>query len=265
MPPSGTVDVVCPRCEGRGWLVEEDGGAGTARPCDCSKQDRIPRLLEAARIPPRYRGCNFANFTTSSPNASVAGQLARAKALAEQYRESFLQEDGRFRAEGLLFIGPPGVGKTHLAVAILKELVTRYAVQGLFVDFTSLIHQIQSTFDPGSRESKHQVLDPVMDAELLVLDELGAQKPTAWVNETLYLIMNRRYTRRLPTIFTTNYRLAETSAEPTLDRDRGPYEPELLNRRISQTLVSRLYQMARRVVLEAEDARRQFKSAEHTH
>ena len=245
--------------------MEDDGGAGSAKPCECAKRDRIPRLLATARIPPRYGGCNLANFTPSNPDSRIAGQLARAKAVTEQYVDGFLREDGRFRAEGLLFIGVPGVGKTHLAVAVLKELVTRFGVRGLFVDFTSLIHQIQSTFDPSSRESKQQVLDPVVDAELLVLDELGAQKPSPWVNDMLYLIMNARYTRRLPTIFTTNYRLVENSAEPVLDRDRGASEPELLERRISPTLVSRLYQMAKRVVIEAEDFRRHYKSAEHAH
>ncbi len=262
MSASDTVEAVCPRCQGRGWVVEEDSGAGTARPCDCDRRDQTPRLVAAARIPPRYEGCSLDSFKTADRVPRIAGQLARAKALAEQYIEGFLQEDGRFRAEGLLFIGPPGVGKTHLAVAVLKELISRFAVHGLFVDFTSLIHQIQSTFDPGSRESKHQVLDPVIDAELLVLDELGAQKPTAWVNQTLYLIMNTRYTRRLPTLFTTNYRL-DGGSEVALDRDSKHGEPELLERRISPTLVSRLHQMAKRVVIEAEDARRDFKSADH--
>ena len=131
-------------------------------------------------------------------------------------------------------------------------------MHGLFVEFTSLIHQIQSTFDPNSPESKRQVLDPLAEAELLVLDELGAQQPTPWVRDVLYLMINTRYTRRLPTLFTTNYRFdppAPTAAKAgakrpaTLDRGRDPEggapafdEAVLLSSRLPAMLVSRLHE-----------------------
>jgi len=194
----------------------------------------------------------------------MADCLLRAKATSERYVEDYLQETAGFSDTGLLFIGRPGVGKTHLAVAVLRELIGRYRVRGLFVDFTSLIHQIQSTFDPSSAESKHDVLDPVMGAEVLVLDELGAQKPTAWVNDILYLVMNGRYTRRLPTIFTTNYRL-ETPSPPAGDRERPARRDDrgLLSSRISTSLMSRLYEMAKAVEIEAEDFRREVQRQRH--
>ena len=130
-------------------------------------------------------------------------------------------------------------------------------MRGRFVDFNSLIHQIQSTFDPTSPESKHDVLDPVIGAEVLVLDELGAQKPTAWVQDVLYLVMNSRYTRQLPTLFTTNYRL-----EPQSPNRAGTVagEAELLSSRIPAMLVSRLYEMAQPVLLDCADYRREVKS-----
>ena len=140
-------------------------------------------------------------------------------------------------------------------------------MRGRFVDFTSLIHQIQSTFDPGSPESKRELLDPVVGAELLVLDELGAQKPTPWVTDILYLVINSRYTRRLPTLFTTNYRL-DPAAGPGPSLDRGP-DPDptgfgLLSSRIPPMLVSRLHEMAQPVLLTAAgDFRREYKVHQH--
>lgn len=226
-----------------------DGGAGAASPCDCRKSRRIPALLAAAEIPPRYRDCSIQAFYTSSKSERVDPKLLEAKLACQRYVDEFLSVDtGRFAETGLLLIGKPGVGKTHLATAVLSELIRRYGVRGRFVDFTSLVHRIQSTFDPSSPESKHDVLDPVIQAPVLVLDELGALKPTPFVDDTLYLILNSRYTERRPTIFTTNFRLGSTPPP------RGS-EHDLLTARLKPMLISRLAEMARPVVIDAEDYR----------
>jgi DNA replication protein DnaC len=252
-------------------VVQLDSRA--ARPCACRERELAARLLAAAAVPARYRHCKLANFQISSGSREERAQLLQARTTAQRYVDEFLQAEGRFRESGLLFIGPPGVGKTHLAVGVAVELVERCHVRARFVEFTPLIHQIQSTFDPGSPESKQEVLDPLIGAELLVLDELGAQQPTPWVRDILYLIINSRYTRRLPTLFTTNYRLeagagAKPAAGPTrLDRGRDPEpvpardEPDLLASRLPAMLVSRLYEMAQQVVLTGvEDFRREHKA-----
>ena len=265
MAETPKADNLCPKCAGRGWLLEEDGTAGTARRCDCQTEDLAPRLLAGAKIPSRYHSCSFKSFDINAPSAAAKDQLLQAKSLSQQYIDRFVSENGSFTETGLIFIGPPGVGKTHLAVAVLKELIHRYRVRGLFVDFTSLIHEIQATFSPGSLGSKRELLDPVVDAEVLILDELGAQKPSPWVNEILYLVMNSRYTKRVPTLFTTNYRLDSASAGATgnLDRAPAPANYSSLGSRITPNLLSRLYEMARPVELEVEDFRREVQMQKH--
>ena len=255
--PSPTTEE-CPLCQGRGWVIESDQGAGQARRCECSRGELLPHLVSAAGIPPRYQGCSLDNFSEDSD------QLVRAKSLCRRYVDSFLREDGSFRESGLILIGPPGVGKTHLAVSVLRELMGRYVLRGLFVDFTSLIHEIQSTFDPNSSGSQHGILEPVMDAEILVLDELGARKPTAWVTDILYLVMNGRYTRRLPTLFTTNYSLSgPADGQPSLDQMPSGPARESLAARIPAQLVSRLYEMGQPIEIESGDFRREIKMAQH--
>ncbi len=252
---------VCPECGGRGWVIGPDLGTGSARRCACSARQVVPRLEEEAAIPDRYRGCRLTNFDTKGPRE----KLFAAKRITELWVEEFLDERGRFCEGGLLFIGPPGVGKTHLAAAALAELIRRYRVRARFVDFTSLLYQIQSTFDAGSQETKQSVLDPVLSSQVLVIDELGAQKPTPWVSEVLYLILNGRYTRRLTTLFTTNYYLEPEPPSAANPLDRGPTLPgrDLLGSRIPAMLVSRLWEMARRVNLEAPDFRQNVKAHQH--
>jgi DNA replication protein DnaC len=217
---------VCEACFGTGTKLDPVKGA---IPCPCRKHERSRKLTSAARIPRRYEKCSFANFI-SDPGSSQDHALCHAHKFANEYPAV---------DRGLLFMGPAGVGKTHLAVSILRDLIEK-GFAGLFYEFGSLLKEIQDSYNPISKSSELKVLAPVYQADVLVLDELGATVPTDWVRDTMYQIINKRYNDNKLTIFTTNY----------LDKSNE------LEERITYRLRSRIYEMCTNVVIDGEDYRR---------
>jgi DNA replication protein DnaC len=153
---------------------------------------------------------------------------------------------------GLLFLGPCGVGKTHLAVSILKNVITEKGDSCLFYDFRDLLREIQLSWDSVSQVSEWDILRPVLEARVLVLDELGSNKPTDWVRDTMAHIINCRYNDRRITIFTSNY----------LDTPMRSGE-ETLADRIGIRLRSRLYEMCKLIEIRGKDFRREIKQADY--
>jgi DNA replication protein DnaC len=145
---------------------------------------------------------------------------------------------------GMLLLGSCGVGKTHLAVSTLKALIEK-GISGMFYDFRDLLKEIQDSYNPNTHTSELKILAPVFDTEVLVLDELGASKPTEWVQETMTHIINKRYLDKKITIFTSNY----------MDMTIGSAYTETLTERLGVRLRSRLEEMCRRIFIEGDDYR----------
>ena len=238
---------VCEICFGTGVEIVPEKGA---RPCRCRVARSQERLLRAAHIPGRYANCSLNNYK-AEPRTSQDIAFRFACRLVLDYPAV---------DRGLLFMGPVGVGKTHLAVAILKGLVAK-GVPCLFYEFGALLKQIQDSYNAISQTSEMRVLAPVYQAEVLVLDELGASVPTDWVRDTMYQIINNRYNEKKLTIFTTNFLDERPVIEPTMDRGRSdkraqPNSAYTLAERIGVPLRSRLYEMCNKVEITGEDFRK---------
>ncbi|MGH9596771.1 MAG: ATP-binding protein [Edaphobacter sp.] len=246
---------VCSICGGSGLRVVQENGRQFAKECVCRIERRAGRMLGRAHIPRRYEHCTLESYETDFPssNRTLSAAHLRARKFVDGYP---LDTAGT----GLLLTGSIGVGKTHLAVGILQALVSERGATGLFYDYRDLLKQVQNSYNAQVRETELEVLRPVFEAEVLVLDELGASKPTDWVWDTVAHILNTRYNDRRTTIITTNYaNLAPLDGQPK-ETGRSARE-ETLGDRIGERMRSRLQEMCVVVEMHGEDFRQKVKRA----
>jgi DNA replication protein DnaC len=281
----------CPLCQGSGWKVVERTTEGAqvfasaaetkgpsigepkmvwAIPCDCTTGDRTERTLARARVPERYRHCDFDNFETDNDIENVTREQLvgwnRSLAQTKLVVESFAKEFPLGSEHGLLLIGPCGAGKTHLCVAALKEIVLR-GHSGLFYDYRELLKEIQDSYNAESQSTEMSVLEPVLKTDVLVLDDLGSSKPSLWALETVGHVLNTRYNEKRVTLLTTNYLDSDADsnggAAPAIPRVAGMRPPAIedsLTERVGRRIRSRLYEMCRTVEVFAPDYRKEIRN-----
>ncbi len=306
----------CPHCEGSGWKVVEREAAGAqpmaraaearagasaggthgaeprlvwAVPCDCTAADKPERALQRARVPERYRHCDFDNYETDNEHPGASAHeiaaynrsLASAKLVVQRFAEEFLPVAEARTEHGLLLMGPCGVGKTHLAVAAMKTIVAR-GHSGLYYDYRELLKAIQDSYNPESQATEMGVLEPVLKAEILVLDDVGSSKPSPWALETVGHILNTRYNDKRVTLLTTNYLDTDAStvnlagstpgantgsaSSSSYGASRMPGSRSLtiedsLSERVGRRIRSRLFEMCKTVTISALDYRQHFRPA----
>lgn len=238
----------CTECQGAGWVVRREGTTEAVVRCPrCRDHLRSASLLKKSGLPPRYQGQGFVEFS------AIHRLQQRALERAVKFVENF------DRAErGLLFVGPCGVGKTHLAAAILKTLVEERSLPCRFVDETELLRRLQYSYDRESPETEREVLKPLMNSPLVVWDDLGTGRTTEWVRETIHTVINFRYTHKKLSVFTTNLALQEPKRR-TVRADGIDLTPAgapiWLGERLGGRLFSRLMEMCEVVEMKGPDHR----------
>jgi DNA replication protein DnaC len=255
----------CTLCRGTGWKLvpRTDGLRGNvAVACDCGMEERATRAVVRARIPKRYEHCDFESYSTDLADGNYTPQQTSALKRAKIITETFVREYPGGDQSGLLLMGNSGVGKTHLAIAALKELLKR-GHTGYFCEYGAILREIQNSYRSDSEISEIRLLDPILSVEVLVIDDLGCIKPSDWVRDTIAYILNTRYIEASKdlshprcTIITTNFLDDEKEAPPpgtkTIRKDR-------LEERIGDRMRSRLYEMCRTVEVSAPDFRREVR------
>ncbi len=202
----------CPICKGTGFVDKGD----TVQLCSCRFTDvDFQKLL---RIPPRFAGADFTNYLPINDSQRSALETCL------YYAVNFEPSEGK----GLTLLGSTGVGKTHLACALLKEVYTRKHIRGLFFDTREMLSKLRSSFDQPEKHRK--ILDVLLTVPLLVLDDLGEEMLSDWHRETLTYIITYRYNYLKSTIITTRYTLDASS-------------PNSLAERLSESVANKINQM----------------------
>ncbi len=281
----------CPLCNGSGWKTvarptetnpnpdaqalsrDTPGTAGGGQPnlvwgvpCECTTDDRASRIFTRARIPERYRHCDFDNFDTDLEfEIGTPAEISAWNRSLEQARmvvQAFTRDYPAGTEHGLLLMGSCGVGKTHLAVSALQELMRR-GHSCLFYDYRELLKEIQDSYNPESASTELGVLDPVVKVEVLLLDDLGASKPSLWALETIGHILNARYNDNRVTLATTNFIDADSNPRPVTRGSslRPSAIEDTLPDRIGGRIRSRLYEMCRTIEISAPDYRKEIRQA----
>ena len=231
---------VCPKCGGVGWTIVERADISGAEPCGCRAENRAAGLEDRAQIPLLYRNASFDNFEAPPGEFDPgATELRRVVNAVRNYADEFPLGP----RPGLLLVGETGTGKTHLAVAALRRIVAK-GFEGLYCNYQTLLNTIKAGYDPVSNSSNREAYRASLDAPVLLLDDLGANRVTDWVEDTINSIVTYRCDNRKPLIATTN--LPDPDAGGALTQRGALDKPEYrrtLSDHIGMRARSRLFEM----------------------
>jgi DNA replication protein DnaC len=233
---------ICELCGDVGLVRGENR---MSRPCVCQAEKAIRFRVNRAGIPREYSQATLQNFQRR-PNTAGAWTLAR------RFVEEFIP--GKPDSCGLLLWGSTGTGKTHMAAGMLRQLAEEKGVEGRFAEMRELLDRLRSSYGNDARESEGEILKPLFAADLVVIDDLGATRPTDWAFEMVEIVIGGLYNRQVSTIVTTNLPNLGPGAAAGNGYERAA-RTETLGDRIGARMFSRLQAMCMGVEMNGADWR----------
>ncbi len=234
---------VCPHCKNTGFVAVSDEYRARRARCRCAVFHNRIATFNEVRIPARHAASTREAFDTT-------GTRMQGFMVVSQYIKDW---DAERDSRGLVLHGAVGRGKTHLMVALLRELVFAHGVTARFVEFSHLLSDLKSGFDVGRGSAS--TIDPLVAVDILAIDELGKGRNTEFEGTVVDELVSRRYNAAKPILATTNYAPGRTAGRATPQLTTGQ-KPALVDR-IGDRVYSRLRETADFVALRGEDYREQ--------
>ncbi|MGH7799294.1 MAG: ATP-binding protein [Thermodesulfobacteriota bacterium] len=270
----------CDNCYRMGYMIEKKGDLSFARICDCvlrcrecngsgsvlSKNEKAYIYISNCKVcGVRRRNVKLYNLAGVPAKYSTVLQVdtfrPKAKNESQQYALSYAKDFVKKypNKKGFLFMGKAGLGKTHLAIGAISELTLEKGIRCVFKDFFHLLSELKEAYSQGTPEN--EVLLPLIETEVLVIDELGKGRSSEWELNILDQLISKRYNASKITLITTNYVSEDYKQKKGSGHSSQNEDQETLENRVGSRIASRLREMCEFIPIEGDDYRRTFQKS----